>query len=175
MEYLWAKSRNHPIHAFSGFKTVEATFTGDYYSGYFKNGHYHGKGKHISDSACTYEGDFVFGRRHGKGVMVYPSGDTYDGEWVNDQRHGHGTFIERKTGNKYVGGYKDGKRHGKGISYWEVADEEMDLCQICYGEEQDALFYDCGHVCACASCARQVDVCPICRKNVIGVVRIYRT
>jgi hypothetical protein len=107
--------------------------------------------------------------------MEYPTGDTYDGDWYEDQCHGQGTFVERKTGNKYVGGYKEGKRHGKGISYWEVADEEMDLCQICFGEEQDALFYDCGHVCACVTCARQVEICPICRKNIISVVKIYRT
>ncbi|KAI9924316.1 hypothetical protein ASPWEDRAFT_115266 [Aspergillus wentii DTO 134E9] len=175
VQYLSAESRKHPTQAFTGFKTIEATFAGDYYSGEFKKGYFHGKGKHVSDTAAIYEGDFVFGRRHGKGLMDYPSGDTYDGDWFEDQRHGQGTFLERKTGNKYVGGYKDGKRHGKGISYWEVADEEMDLCQICYGEEQDALFYDCGHVCACVTCARQVDICPICRKSIISVVKIYRT
>ncbi|KAJ9232793.1 hypothetical protein DTO169E5_7353 [Paecilomyces variotii] len=175
VQYLWASSRRHPTRAFTGTKTIDAGFSGDYYSGDFNKGYYHGKGTHISDSGATYVGDFIFGLRHGSGTMEYPSGDTYSGDWVEDQRHGQGTFVERKTGNKYVGGYRDGKRHGKGISYWEVADEEMDLCQICYGEEQDALFYDCGHVCACVACARQVDTCPICRKNVISVVKIYRT
>ncbi|KAI9370520.1 hypothetical protein BJX61DRAFT_87752 [Aspergillus egyptiacus] len=175
VSYLWAKSRNHPTRAFTGTKTLDATFTSDYYSGDFMKGYFHGKGKHIADSAATYTGDFVLGKRHGKGLMEYPTGDTYDGDWFENQCHGQGTFVERKTGNKYVGGYKDGKRHGKGISYWEVADEEMDLCQICFGEEQDALFYDCGHVCACVTCARQVDICPICRKNVLSVVKIYRT
>ncbi|KAF9889293.1 hypothetical protein FE257_007401 [Aspergillus nanangensis] len=175
VRYLWADSRNHPTKAFTGIKTIEATFTGDYYSGEFTKGYFHGKGKHISDSAATYDGAFVLGKRHGKGCMEYPTGDTYDGDWFENQCHGQGTFVEKKTGNKYVGGYKDGKRHGKGISYWEVADEEMDLCQICYSEEQDALFYDCGHVCACVTCARQVDICPICRKNILSVVKIYRT
>ncbi|GAD99928.1 conserved hypothetical protein [Paecilomyces variotii No. 5] len=175
VQYLWASSRNHPTLAFTGTKTIDAGFSGDYYSGDFNKGYYHGKGTHISDSGATYVGDFIFGQRHGSGTMEYPSGDTYSGDWLEDQRDGQGTFVERKTGNKYVGGYRDGKRHGKGISYWEVADEEMDLCQICYGEEQDALFYDCGHVCACVTCARQVDTCPICRKNVISVVKIYRT
>ncbi|KAL4929790.1 putative MATH and UCH domain protein [Aspergillus undulatus] len=175
VRYLWAASRNHPIKAFTGTKTVEATFTSDYYSGDFMKGYRHGKGKHISDSAATYTGDFALNKRHGKGLMEYPTGDTYDGDWFDDKCHGQGTFVERKTGNKYVGGYKDGKRHGKGISYWEVADEEMDLCQICFSEEQDALFYDCGHVCACVVCARQVDICPICRKNIVSVVKIYRT
>ncbi|KAL3490950.1 hypothetical protein BJX62DRAFT_225504 [Aspergillus germanicus] len=175
VRYIWAESRNHPVQAFTGTKTIEATFTSEYYSGEIMKGYYHGKGKHISDNAATYTGDYVFSKKHGKGLMEYPIGDTYDGDWFENQCHGQGTFIERKTGNKYVGGYKDGKRHGKGISYWEVADEEMDLCQICFGEEQDALFYDCGHVCACVTCARQVDICPICRKNILNVVKIYRT
>ncbi|KAE8354590.1 hypothetical protein BDV28DRAFT_78153 [Aspergillus coremiiformis] len=175
VQYLWAESRNHPTKAFTGFKTIEASFTSEYYSGELNKGYYHGKGKHVSDSAAIYDGDFVLGKRHGKGLMEYPIGDTYDGDWFENQCHGQGTFVEKKTGNKYVGGYKDGKRHGKGISYWEVADEEMDLCQICYCEEQDALFNDCGHVCACVTCARQVDTCPICRRNIISVIKIYRT
>ncbi|KAI9042090.1 putative MATH and UCH domain protein [Aspergillus affinis] len=175
VRYLWASARSHPTKAFTGTKTINATFTNDYYSGDFKNGYFHGKGTHVTDSAATYAGDHVFGKRHGKGYMEYPTGDTYDGDWFENQCHGQGAFVEKKTGNKYVGGYKDGKRHGKGISYWEVADEEINLCQICYSEEQDALFYDCGHVCACVTCARQVDICPICRKNIISVVKIYRT
>ncbi|PYH88198.1 MATH and UCH domain protein [Aspergillus ellipticus CBS 707.79] len=175
VRYLWAESRGHPTRAFTGFKTIDATFTSEYYSGEFKKGYFQGKGRHVSDLAATYVGDFVLNKRHGNGFMEYPTGDTYDGDWVDGICHGQGTYVERKTGNKYVGGYKDGKRHGKGISYWEVADEEMDLCQICYGEEQDALFYDCGHVCACVTCARQVDLCPICRKSIVSVVKIYRT
>ncbi|PLN80648.1 MATH and UCH domain protein [Aspergillus taichungensis] len=175
VRYLWAAARNHPTKAFTGRKTVDASFTTDYYSGDFCKGYHHGVGKHVSDTVVTYEGDFVLGKRHGQGRMEYPTGDTYDGSWAENQCHGQGTFVEHKTGNRYVGGYKDGKRHGKGISYWEVADEEMDLCQICYSEEQDALFYDCGHVCACVTCARQVDLCPICRKSIISVVKIYRT
>ncbi|EEP79172.1 predicted protein [Uncinocarpus reesii 1704] len=173
--YLWAVSRNHPTKSFTGTKTTEATFNGDYYSGEFKNGYFHGKGTHISETGTTYTGDFVLGERQGTGTMVYASGDTYTGDWSEDQRHGQGTFVERKTGNRYEGGYRNGKRHGKGISYWEVADEEMDLCQICYSENQDSLFYSCGHVCACLSCARQVDICPMCRKKVLNVVKIYKS
>ena len=174
-KYLWAKWRGNPITGLTGSNTIVPTFGGDWYSGEFSKGYYHGKGKHISDQAAIYEGEFVLGRRHGKGKMVYPNCDIYDGDWIEDERDGQGTFIEYKTGNKYVGGYQRGRRHGKGISYWEVADEDMDMCQICYGAEQDSLFYDCGHVCACLICARQVDCCPICRKTVRGVVQIFRT
>ncbi|KAI1976928.1 hypothetical protein LOZ51_001245 [Ophidiomyces ophidiicola] len=175
VSYLWAVSRNHPTKSFTGTKTTEATYNGDFYSGEFKNGYFHGSGTHISESGATYNGSFVLGERQGTGTMEYVSGDTYSGDWAEDQRHGQGTFIERKTGNKYVGGYRNGKRHGKGVSYWEVADEEMDLCQICYSENQDSLFYTCGHVCACIGCARQVEICPMCRKKVVNVVKIFKS
>ena len=58
---------------------------------------------------------------------------------------------------------------------FEVADEEMRLCQVCYEGERDSLFYTCGHVCACETCARQVENCPICRERVKGVVKVRWT
>jgi hypothetical protein len=174
VQYLWANSRNHPIQGFTGSKTMEATFTNDYYKGDFVKGHYHGKGTHVSSTGMIYEGDFVFGRRHGRGKLVYPTGDSYDGDWIEDVCHGEGTYVEKTTGNKYVGGFKDGKRHGKGISYWEVADAELDLCQICYTEEMDAVFAECGHLCSCVTCANLVNLCPMCRKEVKKVIKIYR-
>ncbi|KAM5507537.1 hypothetical protein McanMca71_000804 [Microsporum canis] len=174
LEYLWAVDRQHPTKSFTGKKTVEAILNGEYYTGDLCKGYYHGSGTHISEAGDTYTGDFVQGRRQGTGSIEHSSGDTYTGDWFEDQPHGQGTWVEHKTGNKYVGGYRNGKRHGKGVSYWEVADEEMNLCQICYTEEQDSLFYTCGHVCACGSCARQVEICPVCREKVISVVKIFR-
>ncbi|KAF3479616.1 MATH and UCH domain-containing protein [Arthroderma uncinatum] len=174
LEYLWAVDRQHPTKSFTGHKTIEAILNGEYYSGELSKGYYHGKGLHVSEAGDTYSGEFVQGRRQGTGAIEYSSGDTYTGDWSEDQPHGQGTWVEHKTGNKYVGGYRSGKRHGKGVSYWEVADEEMNLCQICYTEEQDSLFYTCGHVCACGACARQVEICPVCREKVISVVKIFR-
>ncbi|KAK2735192.1 hypothetical protein FQN57_001332 [Myotisia sp. PD_48] len=174
LQYQWAMARGHPTAAFTGTMTSEPAINGDFYSGELNKGYYHGKGTHISDSGDTYTGTFVQGIRHGSGNIEYVSGDTFEGGWAGNLPHGQGTFIERKTGNKYVGGYQDGKRHGKGVTYWEVADEEMNTCQICYLEEQDALFYPCGHVCACTACAKQVDICPVCRDKVVQVVKIYR-
>ncbi|KAJ5775021.1 uncharacterized protein N7511_000032 [Penicillium nucicola] len=174
VHYLWADSRRHPIQGFTGNKTMEATFTNDYYSGDFLKGYHHGKGTHISSTGMVYKGEFIFGRRYGQGKLDYPTGDSYNGDWVEDVCHGQGTFIEKTTGNKYVGGFKDGKRHGKGISYWEVADAELDLCQICYTEEMDAVFADCGHFCSCVTCANLVSLCPMCRKDVKKVIKIYR-
>ena len=105
--------------------------------------------------------------------MRYANGDTYIGSWANDEPEGEGEMVYAKTGNVYTGGFKKRKRHGKGVMRFEVADEEMRLCQICYEEEMDALFYDCGHVAACETCARQVEDCPVCRRRVKAVVRIW--
>lgn len=113
--------------------------------------------------------------RHGHGTMTYAGGDVYGGDWSHDSMHGDGTMVYAATGNTYTGGFKKGRRHGKGVMYFEVADEEMELCQICYEEEVDGLFYDCGHVCACMGCAKRLDTCPVCRRAVKDVVRVYHS
>jgi hypothetical protein len=173
--YLWMKQRRHPVKAFTGTKTL-STFGRDYYSGPLLNGRFHGEnGTYITSTGHTYVGPFVCGSRQGPmATLTYQNGDVYTGGFHADEKHGQGTFIQKRTGNKYVGGYQNDKRWGKGTMFYEVADEEGEMCQICYGEEMDALFYDCGHVCACVECARQVDVCPICRKSVKDVVRVFR-
>lgn len=58
---------------------------------------------------------------------------------------------------------------------FQIADEQIKLCQVCYEEEMDALFFPCGHVCACLGCARQVDICPVCRDAVKKAVRVRMT
>ena len=174
--YLWMSARHHPTQAFTGHQTI-APFGSTFYSGPIVKGLYHGDSATFTASnGQTYKGPFVAGEKSGAhGTMTYQNGDTYEGSWLKDEKHGQGTFVEKRTGNKYVGGFENGKRWGKGVTYWEVADEEGDMCQICYSDEIDALFYDCGHVCACYECAKQVEACPICRKNVRHVVRMYRS
>ncbi|KAI4114889.1 MAG: hypothetical protein LQ345_004416 [Seirophora villosa] len=135
----------------------------------------HGQGTMISTNGNAYVGNWVFDQRSGQGTMAYASGDTYMGDFVEDEKDGRGKMVYGKTNNVYEGGWKKGRRHGKGVMTYEVADEEMATCKICYENEMDALFYDCGHVVACEECARQVEICPVCRKSVRGVCRIWRT
>lgn len=123
----------------------------------------------------AYSGNFVAGTMSGHGTMDFANGDTYTGQWKNNEPNGQGKMVYAKTGNVYIGGFRKRKRHGKGMMQFEVADEEMQLCRICYEEEMDALFYDCGHVAACEGCAKQVDICPVCRKSVRAIVKIWRT
>ena len=150
-------------------------FASPYFSGDIAYGRAHGKGTLITTLGDAYTGGFISGSKSGHGKMRFANGDTYTGSWANDDPNGHGEMVYAKTGNVYTGGFRKRKRHGKGVMKFEVADEEEHLCGICYEEEMDCCFYDCGHLAACEGCARQVDVCPVCRRGVKAVVRIWRS
>lgn len=168
---IFERSAPGTIH---GHKTC-TYFSEPYQSGSFLNGSFHGPGTTTKLNGQTYTGNFMASYMHGHGTMTYQNKDIYVGEFFKNEMHGQGKMIYFKTGNIYEGGWRHGRRHGKGKMEYMVADEELLLCQICYESEQDALFYDCGHVCACVECARQVETCPVCRRSVVAVVKIYRT
>ncbi|MCJ1248551.1 hypothetical protein MMC30_005769 [Trapelia coarctata] len=129
----------------------------------------------IDTAGDAYFGNIVLGMISGPGTMYYANGDDYTGDWADDLPNGQGQMVYGKTGNTYMGGWKNGKRHGKGTMHFEVADEDLEICRICYELEMDALFFRCGHVVACEECARQVKDCPVCRKPVDAVVKIWKT
>ncbi|KAL8709850.1 MAG: hypothetical protein Q9220_005466 [cf. Caloplaca sp. 1 TL-2023] len=147
----------------------------EYHATSVSNGRFHGRGTLIYSSGDVYIGDWASDLRSGQGTMAYASGDTYTGAWAHNEPDGQGKMVYGKTNNVYEGGWKKGRRHGKGIMQYEVADEELHLCKICYESEMDALFYDCGHVVACEECARQLEICPVCRKSVRAVCKIWKT
>jgi hypothetical protein len=148
-------------------------FGSEYYSGELLHRIPHGAGKKIYHSGDAYTGTFQIAQRHGQGTMVFANGDEYTGQWENNQQHGHGVFIEKETGNKYEGNWKNGKKHGKGVTHWEVAQNEERVCRICWEEAAESAFYDCGHVVACLACARRVESCPVCRRRVLGAVKLF--
>ncbi|KAL8846715.1 MAG: hypothetical protein Q9221_008219 [Calogaya cf. arnoldii] len=154
---------------------VKSEYGTEYHSVPRSNGLIHGCGTKIYGNGDAYVGNWVSNKKCGYGTMAYSSGDTYVGNWEHDEPDGEGKMVYGKTQNVYVGGWKKGRRHGKGTMNYEVADEELAMCKICYESEMDALFFDCGHVVACEECARQVDICPVCRKNVKAVCRIWKT
>ena len=154
---------------------VHTYFGTPYYSLSMQNAFAHGAGTMIATSGDAYVGNFVAGHKSGQGTMAYADQNMYVGSWAQDEPEGEGRMLYGKTGNVYEGGWKKGRRHGKGTMRFEVADEELSLCKICYESEMNALFYDCGHVAACDECARQVDHCPVCRRKVRAVCRIWKT
>ncbi|KAF1915500.1 Deoxyhypusine synthase-domain-containing protein, partial [Ampelomyces quisqualis] len=166
-----AFARNFPA-SLNGHFTY-TYFSSEHYKGEVKNGHRHGHGTLIYHSGATYSGSFRLGQCHGHGLYTFQNGDTYDGDWVNGQQHGSGTFVEAATGNTYVGGWKNDKKFGEGVTHWKNAQEAERLCRICWDEAAEAAFYDCGHVVACLTCAREVQNCPVCRKRVLSAMKLY--
>lgn len=59
------------------------------------------------------------------------------------------------------------KHQGEGVS-------EEDVCKICMEEGVDCVILDCGHMCTCTSCGKQLSECPICRQYVVRVVHVFR-
>lgn len=51
--------------------------------------------------------------------------------------------------------------------------EDTKLCKICYSEERNICFVPCGHVVACAKCALANTNCPMCRRTIDCVQRLY--
>ncbi|MCJ1478324.1 hypothetical protein MMC13_007002 [Lambiella insularis] len=160
--------------AFTGPRRQQNYFGRDYTDAETVSGRFHGQCVHISTNGNAYFGTTVAGSYSGIGTMYYSNGDTYTGDWADNEPNGQGQMVYVKTGNTYSGGWLNGKRHGKGVMQFEVADEELEICRICYEAQIDALFYKCGHVVACEACAKQVEVCPICRFKVDAVVKIWK-
>ena len=166
-----AFAHNFP-HKLQGHFTYNY-FSSEYYKGEIVNGYPHGHGTQIYHSGATYNGSFRLGQRYGHGLYTFQNGDTYDGDWVDNQQHGTGTYVEAASGNTYVGGWQNDKKFGEGVTHWKNAQESERLCRICWDGEAEAAFYDCGHVVACMTCAREVQNCPVCRKRVLSSMKLY--
>ena len=68
-------------------------------------------------------------------------------------------------------------RHSLSFSLSHVARTQSDdnLCKICLDAPIDCVFIDCGHLCACLPCGRQLSECPLCRSYIVRLVRIFKS
>jgi len=53
--------------------------------------------------------------------------------------------------------------------------EDEDLCKICMDNQVDCVMLECGHMCTCIGCGKQMSECPICRQFVVRVVRTFKS
>lgn len=53
--------------------------------------------------------------------------------------------------------------------------EDEDMCKICMDNQVDCVMLECGHMCTCLQCGKQLSECPICRAYVIRVVKIFKS
>ena len=51
--------------------------------------------------------------------------------------------------------------------------KEARSCKICMENDINMAFYPCGHLISCAICAKTLKDCPMCRKNIKGILKTY--
>ena len=51
---------------------------------------------------------------------------------------------------------------------------EENICVICMTIDREGVFVECGHMVCCMACSKTVKICPICRKNIIKTIKIFK-
>ena len=109
----------------NGLKHGKGKYTwknGGVYEGDWINGEKTGKGKRTwKESGNVYEGDFLNGEKTGKGKYTYKNGDVYEGDFVNLSYTGKGKYTF-KNGDVYEGDWINDLRTGKGKFTWRNGD-----------------------------------------------------
>ena len=62
----------------------------------------------------SYSGDYKNGLCHGKGRLEFKDGSVYEGQFENNKMHGYGKIFF-KDGSIYQGNFKNNLRDGTGI------------------------------------------------------------
>lgn len=57
----------------------------------------------------------------------------------------------------------------------ETVDDDSNLCKVCFENKVDSVILECGHSISCFSCGRSLRICPICRRPITRVIRIFRS
>mmetsp|Transcript_22636 Transcript_22636/g.57698 ORF Transcript_22636/g.57698 Transcript_22636/m.57698 type:complete len:158 (+) Transcript_22636:327-800(+) len=56
--------------------------------------------------------------------------------------------------------------------------EQSKQCSVCFENESSTVLLPCGHLCVCEICAQKLleerPTCPICRKHIEGMNRVYQ-
>ena len=53
--------------------------------------------------------------------------------------------------------------------------DEADLCKICMESVIDCVLLDCGHMVSCIKCGKRLAECPMCRQNIVRVIRVFKS
>ena len=68
----------------------------------------------ILSNIKSYSGDYKNGLYHGKGRLEFKDGSVYEGQFENNKMHGYGKIFFR-DGSIYQGNFKKNLRDGTGI------------------------------------------------------------
>lgn len=82
---------------------------------------------------------------------------------INSSGSGGGDGSSSAASNSTINSTKDSKGPNEG-----------DLCKICMDSLIDCVLLECAHMVSCVKCGKQLAECPICRRNVVRVVRVFK-
>lgn len=107
--------RRNVIHGFGTYVySYEEQWSGDKYSGEYRDGKKYGYGVYEYDDGGIYCGGFMNNRFHGMGMFVWPNNDKYQGQYSNDEMKGSGVLLYAKTQNRYEGEFCKNQVNGFG-------------------------------------------------------------
>ena len=53
-------------------------------------------------------------------------------------------------------------------------DPDENLCKICVNNMVECVFSECGHMICCMNCSSNLKTCPICRKKIVIVIKVFK-
>ena len=61
----------------------------------------------------------------------------------------------------------------EGAPKGDISFKRKKECIVCMDMESDTVFMPCRHMCACIECGNKLTTCPICRKEIECVIKVY--
>lgn len=93
---------------------------------------------------------------------VLPGGHVDEGVRIHAERR-YADFLERRPTSAPV--RRSLPAHPK--------EQSFGTCVVCYTRPRDHAFAPCFHMCVCVRCASRLTTCPLCRRNVRAVHKIF--
>ncbi|XP_054720339.1 3-hydroxybutyryl-CoA dehydrogenase-like [Uloborus diversus] len=99
-------------------------------------------------------------------------------EFIRNLQEHKGSLLKIK---RNVPNLSDKTLLSKGVdldSDHEYSTREKD-CVVCMDEERNCVLHPCHHICTCTTCGRLLlkrqDACPICRKHIASIFRVFHS
>lgn len=180
--------RNKEPHGIGTFRYAK----GDVYRGMCRWGKPDGFGEYSYKSGGKYKGYFSYGRLHGVGTYEDKK-NIYKGNWRCDKKHGTFYRTSKIVKKSFVQDWRKGKlikykpidyvepkslittRHAPGrmIKKKEPYKGVGKTCVACCINVPNATNDLCGHVVMCEECLSKCNRCPICRKAMGKIIKLY--
>ena len=101
-----------------------------------------GYGSYTRPDGKKYTGEWKDGKRHGRGKTEFSDGDIYEGNYSNDMMEGNGVY-RWADGDIYDGSWKNGDMEGRGVLTYAADGElpdELGGCSFNAKDKIDGVF-----------------------------------